>query len=56
MQEAQATILRLGTKRFGPASADIEAAVRAIQDRARLERNLDRIFDAISWNDLIATT
>ncbi len=53
--KAQATILRLGAQRLGTAPATIEAAVRAIQDNARLERILDRLFNATSWDDLIAT-
>jgi hypothetical protein len=55
MEAAQTSILRLGTKKFGPVSHETEAALRAIQDRARLERILDRILDATSWADLIAT-
>jgi hypothetical protein len=53
--EARATLLRLGTKKFGPAPEGIEAIVQAIQDRARLERMIDRIFEATSWPDLVAT-
>lgn len=56
MQEAQANILRLGVKRFGVAPEAIEASVKAIQDRARLHRILDRILDATGWDDLLATT
>jgi hypothetical protein len=29
--------------------------VKAIQDRARLHRILDRILDANGWDDLLAT-
>jgi hypothetical protein len=55
VQEARATILRLGTKKFGSAPEGIEAIVQAIQDRARLERIIDHILDATSWPDLVAT-
>jgi hypothetical protein len=53
-EEAQTLILRLGTKRFGP-SADIEAAVRAIADRERLERIAERLLESPNWSDLLAT-
>ena len=49
------TILRLGARRFGSVARGNEAAVKAIQDRARLERIIDRILDATGWDDLLAT-
>ncbi len=54
-EEAQAMILRLGAKRFGPASADTDAAVRAITDHERLERIAERVLDATDWANLLAT-
>jgi Domain of unknown function (DUF4351) len=54
-EEAQATILRLGAKRFGPPQPDLEAAVRTIADRERLERITDRVFEATTWADLLST-
>jgi predicted transposase YdaD len=55
MEEAQVVILRLGAKRFGSVPDEVAATVRAIRDRARLERILDRILDAPSWDDLVVT-
>jgi hypothetical protein len=54
-QEGHAVILRLGAKRFGLASLEIQATVRGITDRERLERIIDRILDASDWNDLLST-
>ncbi|MDB5311529.1 MAG: hypothetical protein JWO38_5731 [Gemmataceae bacterium] len=52
-QEAQAMVLRLGTKRFGPPSPATEAAVRGIPDRDRLEQIAERVLDATGWDDLL---
>jgi predicted transposase YdaD len=51
----QTAILLAGSQRFGAATPAIEATVRAITDRARLERILVRVFTATDWNDLLAT-
>ena len=48
-------LLIQGRKRFGAPPPDREAALAAITDRARLERMAERIFDATSWDDLLAT-
>lgn len=55
MEEARATILRLGTKRFGPPAQEVRDAVQEIADRGRLERIIDRILGAVSWDDLLGT-
>lgn len=47
-------ILRQGTKKFGPPSPAIAAALQAILDTARLERLGDRILDVGSWDELLA--
>jgi predicted transposase YdaD len=52
--EAQSLLLRQGTKRFGVEPA-VEPRLRAVTDIERLERMADRIFDATSWDDLLAT-
>jgi hypothetical protein len=52
---ARNTVLRQGRKRFGPAPAGVEAAIRAISDPNRLDQIADRVLDATSWDDLIAT-
>jgi hypothetical protein len=54
-EEAQSLVLLLGGQRFGPAAPAVEAAVRAITDRQRLERMAARLLAAADWNDLLAT-
>jgi hypothetical protein len=56
LQVAQSMVLRLGAKRFGPAPAATEAAVRGLTDRERLERMVERTLDAAGWDELLATT
>jgi hypothetical protein len=56
VQGARSLILRQGKKRFGPASASVEAALQAVNDRDRLEQIAERVLDATSWDDLLATT
>jgi hypothetical protein len=53
---AKKTILRLGQRRFG-AAADTAVATQleAITDLARLDRIVDRLLDATSWQDLLDT-
>jgi hypothetical protein len=53
-EKARQLILGLGAKRFGPPTAGIAEAVRAIADVARLDRMADRLFDAADWADLLA--
>lgn len=55
LEEARATILKLGTKRFGPPAQEVRDTVLGLADRGRLERIIDRIFDATSWDDLLGT-
>lgn len=50
-----AMLLSQARKKFGPAPAATEAAVKAITDLPRLERMGDRIFDATGWDDLLGT-
>ena len=52
--EAQNVLLRQGMKKFGT-DPTAEPRLRAIADIDRLERISDRIFDAASWDDLLAT-
>jgi hypothetical protein len=49
------TVLRQGSKRFGVPGAEIESEVSAIKDLDRLERLLDAILTAKSWQELLAT-
>ena len=50
----RSTILRIGTKRFGPPSAAAAAALQTTTDTARLEALADGILDATSWDELLA--
>jgi hypothetical protein len=52
----QDVVLLVGGQRFGKATPEVEAAVRAITDRVRLERVAARLLSATDWNDLLATT
>jgi hypothetical protein len=52
---AKRIIIGLGRKKFGPADPASEAAILSIADLSRLERMLDAIFDATSWQELLAT-
>ena len=54
-EEARQIILRQGSKRFGEPDARTRAAVEAAGDLARLERMIDRMLDASSWDDLLNT-
>lgn len=53
--EARDLLLRLAGRKFGETPATAEAAVRALSDRERLERMTDRVLDATTWDDLLAT-
>ena len=53
--EAQSLVLTLGTQRFGRPEAAVEAALRAISDRERLERIATRLLTATDWNELLST-
>lgn len=52
----QTLLLRLGRKRFGPEDAGTVAALEAILDVERLQDLGDRLLDANSWQDLLATS
>jgi hypothetical protein len=52
-EEARKVLLRLGQKRFGPASAEIEQTIQQIADLERLERLTDRLLDVASWDELL---
>jgi hypothetical protein len=51
----QATILRLGRQKFGSPNDTITTALTAIADVERLERMIDRLLIASSWEELLAT-
>src|SRR5258706_12197470 len=52
---AQRILLRLGTNKFGPLPTNSEAAIRTIQDLARLERLIELVSNTSSWDELLAT-
>jgi predicted transposase YdaD len=49
------TLLRQGRLKFGPPDANIETEVQAITDLARLERMSERLLNASTWKDVLAT-
>ena len=54
-QGLRSTIMRIGTKRFGPPPESTSRELQSIGDAARLELLADRILDAAGWDDLLAT-
>ncbi|MCI0461801.1 MAG: hypothetical protein L0Z62_33030 [Gemmataceae bacterium] len=55
VKQAHKMLLRLGQKRFGPASAEVVAGLKAIEDLERLERMSDRVLEASSWEQFLQT-
>ena len=55
LRKVRKILLRQGRRKFGPPDAAAEATVQGIADLDRLERMSDRLFDATSWPDLLAT-
>jgi hypothetical protein len=55
LQAHRNVLLRQGTKRFGPPTPEVAAALAGIADLTRLERLAERILDATGWDDLLAT-
>jgi len=55
--KAKNVILRQGQKRFGPADESITAQLNSLTDLDRLDRLIDRLFDATaaSWQELLDT-
>jgi len=47
------TLLRLGRKKLGPPTAEAETALKAITDRARLDRMLDSLDNVADWQTLL---
>lgn len=56
LAEAQAMLLRGGSKRFGDPTQQAELAIKAITDIRRLEELMDRLLSgtAMTWDDLLA--
>jgi hypothetical protein len=55
LREARKLLLRLGGRRIGTPSPDVETALQAITDLDHLERMSDRLLDVTTWQDLLAT-
>lgn len=53
VQSRRETVLLLGTKKFGPPSPEIVAALAGITDATRLEAISLRVLDATDWADLM---
>ena len=47
------TIIRIGSKRFGPPTESMSRTLHGIEDASRLEILADRILDAGNWDDLV---
>jgi hypothetical protein len=55
LEAAHRILIRWGCHRFGPPEAATEAALRAIRDLDRLERMVDAVLTARSWQEFLAT-
>ncbi|MGL6074028.1 MAG: hypothetical protein ACRC8S_07695, partial [Fimbriiglobus sp.] len=53
IKNARANVLRLGAKRFGPATQAILGKIEAIDDLTILETLLDRVIEAKNWDEII---
>lgn len=52
IREAQALLLRLGWKRFGRPTPEIEYLIRDTQSLERLKELLTQLIEATSWQQL----
>jgi hypothetical protein len=50
----QKAIVALGSKRFGPPNAALDAHLKSINDVARLERMFDNLAAVNTWDELLA--
>ena len=48
-------VLRLGRRKLGPPGEAVEVRIAALSDLDRLHRLLDRILDASTWDELLAS-
>jgi hypothetical protein len=53
LKHARQVVLRLGQKKFGPASDEVVTAVNGIDQLERLVRLEERILDVSNWRDLL---
>lgn len=54
VDEARAILLGLGQKKLGEHQEPVRSQIAAIRDLGQLNRLLDRILDAPTWDDLLA--
>lgn len=55
VEATRGVILRQGQRRFGPPTESVRAVILDEWDLHRLERLIDNLLDAASWQDLLAT-
>jgi predicted transposase YdaD len=55
LREVRKILLRQGGRKFGAPGPEVESAVQAIDDLARLERMSDRLLDVNTWQELLST-
>jgi len=48
-------LLLVGTRRFGPPEAQIQAAIERIDSITKLEQMTDQLLDATDWDELLAS-
>jgi len=53
LREAQSLLLLIGGKRLGAPNDELQATVRAITDRDRVEKLCVRVLDVEMWQDLL---
>jgi len=53
LNHARKMVLRLGQKKFGPASDDVLTAVNGIEELERLDRMQESVLDVSSWQELL---
>jgi hypothetical protein len=54
-QGEKKVLLRMGTKKFGPPDTATLATLEKIEDLGRLEQMAERLLDASSWQELLAS-
>ncbi len=55
LKHARKLVLRVGQKKFGPASDDVVTTVQGIENLDRLDRLAERILEVSSWQELLQT-
>ena len=55
LQSAKSTLLRLGCKRFGPTTPEIEKQIGDVADFRRAEELFTRLLEVASWQELFSS-